>query len=345
MRRALFFIFAAVLASAVVGLAQPKAGVEAAASERRARPYVKATSFDVTVGEIEDAANAQTLFTRLAYRRRANLRKIANDLVDFELLAAQAEKRGFGKHPHVRRATDERAIEALIEREIDARITSDSITEEQIGTYFQSHRAELARPELVRASHLLVETQADAAALRKTLAEASAQQFREAARGKSLDPETNLRGGDLGFFDADGRAPQGVERSVDSALAAAAFALDAVGDLSAPIAVGERWSIVRLTGRQAARDPKLEEVASTIREALWLERRRAAIDELLETLRQRTKPTVNPQGADAIELDSSDALPGLASPRASDKGSSAGLEIEESVEPSAAAEPAKGAAE
>lgn len=297
------------------GESDPAAATEA----RRARVYARVGDATVTVGDIEDAINKQSPFLRARYRDRAKLRELADSLVRFELMAAAAEREGYGDHPAVVRAVQQDIVQELIRVEIDARITRESISDEDVRAYYESHREEFSRPEMVRASHILLDSREAAEALLPQAREADARTFRQLVRQHSIDTETKLRGGDLRYFDREGRAAGAREDDppVDPALVEAAFALTEVGAVSPePVQVGEHWSIVKLTGRRPAEVRTLEQVADGIRLRLWRERRQQAVEELVRRLRQENPPEIHEERARAIRLDPLPAASSLPRPGA-----------------------------
>ncbi|MDH5491103.1 MAG: peptidyl-prolyl cis-trans isomerase, partial [Myxococcales bacterium] len=285
MNRALIVSLVSALLCTAVAFAQPAdptdladpiaapAGVEARSEEdiaRRSKVYATIGEATITVGEIEDAINAQSPFLRVRYREPAKMQELAENLIRFELLAAEAERRGYGEHAAVVRSVGQNAVQQLIRREFDQRITPDSIPEEDVRAYYAAHREEFARPEMVRASHILLGSEEEAQQVLTKVREADARTFRQLAREQSVDTETKLRGGDLRFFTREGRPPGSRDAAVDATIVEAAFAIAEVGQVgAAPVQVGEHWSVIKLTGRRPAEERAFEESARGIRLRLW----------------------------------------------------------------------------
>jgi parvulin-like peptidyl-prolyl isomerase len=135
--------------------------------------------------------------------------------------------------------------------------TKDAVvTDEQIAAYYDEHAADFASPEMVRASHILVETEADAqAALDRIKAGAD---FGEVAAAMSMDPVTARNGGDLGFF----AAGEMVKEFED-----AAFALT-VDEVSGIVKTDYGYHIVQVTDRVEPRQASREEVGGMIERLL-----------------------------------------------------------------------------
>lgn len=276
--------------------------------ERRSHVLARVGNVSITVGEVEDQIARQSPFMRARYRDQAQLRDLVQNMLRFELLSREAERQGFGTDPEVRQATSQSAVQLLVRERFDEQITPESVPAEDVRAYYEAHPEEFSRPEMRRASHLLVESRERAVELREQVREADARTFRQLAQQHSLDAETRARGGDLRYFDDTGHSPTPADPVVDAAIVRAAFALGEVGDVSEPIEVSGQWTLVKLTGRRPAEHRSLEDAGPSIRLRLWRERRQAAIDEFVEGLRQRAAVEVHYDRMRPIQIDPPDRV-------------------------------------
>ncbi|MCB9597170.1 MAG: peptidyl-prolyl cis-trans isomerase [Sandaracinaceae bacterium] len=254
---------------------------------RRARVIARVGEARVTVGQVEDAINEQSPFVRVRYRDPAELRAFAESMVRFELLARAAERAHFGDDPEVRRASQQNAVQQLIRRDFDELLTVESVPQADVQAYYDAHPDEFSTPEMRRAAHIRVGSREEAERLLPEARAADTRAFRQLARDHSTDPETRLRGGDLRYFDEEGRARNERDPAIDPGLARAAFALGASGETAGePVQVGEEWSIVRLTGRRPAEHRTIEQAAPTIRLRLWRQNRQGTIEDFVARLRR-----------------------------------------------------------
>jgi hypothetical protein len=98
---------------------------------------------------------------------------------------------------------------------------------------------------------------------------------------------------------------------VDPAIVTAAFAVPEVGGVvPAPVAFGNRFSVVKVTGRRPAETTPIEQARDGIRRRIWRERRQAAIDAFVAELRTRAHVTSNGDRVRAIRLDEAPATLG-----------------------------------
>ena len=301
--------------------AQPKAAAPSASAldagpsaeelAHRAEVVAQFADTKITVGEIEAAILEQNPYMQKRYLAPEAIRAMLDRSLRFELLAAEARRRGYDKQPAVELAVKQNAVQAFIKQEFDDKFTEDSIPADEVKKYYDAHLDEFVRPESRRASLLIVGSEPEAKALLVKAKSSDMRSFRELARTQSVDPTNKQRGGDLGYFDATGKLVDaaGPVDSVDAGLAKAIFALKTVGDTSGVIQVGERFAIVRLAGLRPAQSDTAAAANERIRVRLWREQRQAAIDAKLAALRADLKPEVHPELVDAVKLELAPVLP------------------------------------
>jgi peptidyl-prolyl cis-trans isomerase C len=285
----------------------PAAPLTEADKQRRAQAIVTYAGGEVTIGELEDAIASQSPFMRERYRETENLKELLEKTMRFELLAKEAERTGIDKNDAVRQAVKQNAVQSLMKAEFDDKMSAAAIPQEDIAKYYQDHIDEYVQPAMQRASHVMVATEPEAKALLQQAKTMDLRAFRQLARDKSMDEASKLRGGDLRYFDQQGKARGETEPSVPPQIVKAAFALKTVGDTSPhAVKIENGYSIVKLTGQRPAISRKLPEVEETIRVRLWRERRQQAIEAFVGTLRTQHKPETHPELTEAIKLEEAD---------------------------------------
>jgi len=127
-----------------------------------------------------------------------------------------------------------------------------TVSEDALMAFFEEHKSDYDQPEMVKAGHILVETEEKAKEIQKKLAEGA--DFAELARSESTDPMSAAEGGDVGFF-ARGRMVPEFEK--------AAFAMSP-GQTSAPVKSEYGYHIIRVTDRKDAHEATFDEVKEDI---------------------------------------------------------------------------------
>lgn len=264
-------------------------------SQQAAKVLAKVGNSPITLGEFADRLSDQSPYLRARYNSPERRREFLENLIRFELLAAEASRRGFDRLPEVDRTRKQVMIQRLMKREFEDRVKLSDITDADMRRYYEQHRAEYHKPEQVRAAHILFD---DRAAGERVLAEitkspADLKLFRSRTISETRDAETRDRGGDLRFFSRPGeRQPD--EPEIPSEVAEAAFGLSKIGEVAPRLVKSPRgWHIVKLTGKRAKLDRSFEEVRRQIQNRLWRERRQQSIDDFIARLRREANVQVD----------------------------------------------------
>lgn len=302
MRRILLLSLALTGAFAVQALAEDAANGPNEA--RRAKVFAKVGPRTITVGELEDLVNSKPPYTVNRFSDPELLREFAYEQVQNELFYQGAEKLGYANDPGVESFLTQTLVQLFVRKDFEEAVTPDDVPAEDVVKYYAENSEEFRRPEMRRARHILLGSKKEAEQVRVRVQTDGTTTFRALAKRRSLDTETNIRGGDLLYFDANGLlVGTKEEERIDPSLAKAAFSLEKAGDLSEPIDLGDgKWSVLELTGIRPVRVQTLEQAEGLIRRKLWRVEREAALDSLMTQLREELKPEVYPERMDAIVL-------------------------------------------
>jgi peptidyl-prolyl cis-trans isomerase C len=217
-------------------------------------------------------------------------KELVEDIAAEHFLLKEARRQGLDKDPDVQRtvaaAEKKILIARLIEKEVDEKMSVDP---QDVAKYYELNRPEFMTPELLRASHILVESEEEAKAIRSALD--GGADFEETARQRSKDA-TAIRGGDLGFFQKGQFVPE-FEQAV--------FALSK-GQVSAPVRTQFGWHIIRLNDRMEPRLRELKAVKGLVEERLVQEKRVKAFRGLIAALQGNTKIEIDQAALSAVEF-------------------------------------------
>jgi foldase protein PrsA len=158
--------------------------------------------------------------------------------------------------------------------EVDARIT---VTQEEIKAYYEANRGSFTAADELRASHILVKSELDAAEVKKRVEQG--EDFAALARKVSLDVSTKLKGGDLGIIKKGQTVPE-----FEKALLTLK-----VGETSGPVPTQFGYHIIKLTDRTPGLPLLLEDAKDQAREQVLVEKKRKRFDELVAMLRSKAK--------------------------------------------------------
>ena len=188
---------------------------------------------------------------------------LLEQLVQQQVLASVAEGE-LGRTEQLGLENERRAF--LAATYVD-RIGSAPVSDEELQAEFDAQFASAGPVKEYNASHILVETQADADAVIAALAEGA--DFAQVAQERSIGP-SGPNGGDLGWFTAGMMVPSFEE---------AVFALD-VGEVSSPVETQFGWHVIVLNDAREQVPPTLDDVRAELEEGL----RRARVEAMLQDL-------------------------------------------------------------
>jgi len=287
--------------------------------ELSAQVLAKVGDRTITLGEYAETLERMDPFERLRYQSPDRRKQLLNEIIQVELLAEEAKRRGLDKLPETQERVRQMLRDELL-RDLRQNMPGPAdIPEAEVRAYFDAHHEEFKEPERRRVAHLLLATEAQAkAALQKALG-ASAADWGKLVSQVSLDkpppssgPAPTELAGDLGIVGPPNH-PRGANPRVPEALRAAVFEIDKLGGvLDRVVTESGHFHIVRMTGRTEARDRSYQDSERTIRVALVQQRIHAREAELEQELKQRFPVSVDDEALNQVkvpEADGSHAAP------------------------------------
>ena len=194
--------------------------------------------------------------------------QLVADIIDSQLAAAAARNDGFDQKPEIADAMKMAAKRVLAESWLAEKVRAN-VTETAIQNAYDKFVADTASREQVTASHILLETEADAKAVIAALQDGG--DFAALAKEKSTGP-SGPNGGALGTFGRGQMVP---------AFETAAFDL-AVGSYSdTPVQTQFGWHVIKVDGKDIAPAQDLESMRAQLANNLSTQ----ALGRLLEELR------------------------------------------------------------
>lgn len=181
----------------------------------------------------------------------AEFNDILDDLIQFKLLAQEAEARGLDQDPQARHrlATGREVALGDILRDT---ITAEGVDEAAIKKMYESQVAIWQLEEEVHVRHIQAPTKD---AIDKIAAELkSGVDFAVLASRKSTDTATKMEGGDLGYMKADEATPEFAKVIRETP----------TGGVSKPFETEAGWHIAKIDERRKEQPPSLEELREPI---------------------------------------------------------------------------------
>jgi peptidyl-prolyl cis-trans isomerase C len=227
----------------------------------------------ITAADIEEIISHIPPQYRSRYSSQQGRREIVDGLVQIKMLAYEAKNRGLDKKESVRMKiaylTDQTLAKEL---EADMR-KSYKVSDSDIDKYYKDHQEKYVSPERIKASHILVDDQAQANTILQQIRKGG--NFEALAKQYSKDSSA-AKGGDLGWF-AKGR--------MDPAFEKAAFALKK-GEVSGVVKTPFGYHIIKVEDRREASTRPMDQLKKPIERAIQRERMEKEINALKEDIKK-----------------------------------------------------------
>lgn len=222
----------------------------------------------ITEAELSFAAEdmAQDLAQMPAEERRAFLVRV---MIDMKVMSRAAREAGMDKSDvfaQRQKYLEDRALRRAYFNEV----IIGGVTEEAARAEYDAYVAQYQPQDEVRASHILVESEDEAKAIKARID--AGEDFAALARENSIDPGA-ANGGDLGFFGRGMMVPPFEQ---------AAFALANAGDVSEPVQSQFGWHIIKLAEKRKSSPPTFEQLAGQIQNQLMMESFTTNVDALMD---------------------------------------------------------------
>ncbi len=256
------------------------------------RSLAKVGDTDITLGEYASVLDRMNRFERMRFQSVDRRKALLDELIDLELLAAEAHRRGLDQRPEVEERVSQVLRDALLEQVRRELPSPDDLPPADVRAYYDEHAEEFTDPERRRVAHIVV---ADRALAAKVLAEAKAADAKgwgdlvvrysvDRQRSRGLPQELM---GDLGFVSPPGQS-RGTNPLVAPTVREAVFAIAEQGKVYDQVVEADgQFHIVRLLARSEARKRDFAEAERAVRVALVRQHALEAEEKLEAELRER----------------------------------------------------------
>ncbi len=225
----------------------------------------------ITLGEYVATLERMDPFERLRYQSPERRKLLLDEMIEVELLAQEARRRGLDKTPETRLRIMQAMRDEVLEDLKRSLPDASEIPEGEVKAYYQAHRDEFREPERRRVLHIELASRELAEKVAKEAQGASGAAWGELARKHSLDRRGTDKdaapelAGDLGLVSAPGEK-RGANDRVPEELRKAVFELAELGDVTPkPVESGGHFHVVRVGAISKARDRTFQDAERTVR--------------------------------------------------------------------------------
>ena len=247
---------------------------------------------NITDSEVQEVLmqGTQGRFNQLPPEKQTELsQRVIDGLISQELVFADAKKMGV-----LDSAEYKSELEIVLER-IKVQLASKvwekrqfekvKVAEKDVKAYYKAHPEEFSEKPKVRASHILLKTEAEAKSVTKELSGlkdgALNAKFAELAKAKSTGP-SGPKGGDLGFFGEGQMVP---------AFNDAAFAMKKGEVTKTPVKSQFGYHVILVVDKQEGKDLPYKEVQGFIDQKLKVEAFKEQMQSKMDELKKKATIT------------------------------------------------------
>lgn len=253
------------------------------------------------IGAVALDAQVQAMSARGRPVERA---RALDNLIDLELLSAEAERRGLPEQPEIAAEIRRQRSALLAQRLVRAELSDLELSEDDLRQAYQE-RVQAMEGREYRASHILLDERAQAQSIIEQLREGG--DFKALAREHSTGPTAD-NGGDLGWFQAD---------QMVAPFAEAVRALEPGAYTAEPVQTRFGWHVVLLQDVREVQKPAFEDIEGDLRNQLVSEH----VQSYIQSLREEASIEITDEELRPSATDAAASTPAAAEQAAGDGGS------------------------
>jgi hypothetical protein len=274
--------------------ASGSAAPRALAPELAGKVLAKVGDRTITLGEYAETLERMDPFERMRYQSADRRKRLLEEIIEVELLAQEARRRGLDKTPETQERLRQILRDQLLEDIRKGGPTPDAVPEAELRAYYDQHKDEFAEPERRRVAAIVLSSAAEARTVLPKATKATGaewgklvEQHGAPKRAPGGPPPPAELAGDLGIVGPPGH-PRGNNPRVPEPVREAVFKVAAPGTTYSEIVEADgKFYVVRLTSKTDARERKYEDSSRAIRTAVVQARIRERETALEKELRGR----------------------------------------------------------
>ena len=207
-------------------------------------------------------------------------KELLDTMIIREIIMQQAKKDGLDKSKEVTDKLEELKKRVIVEAFLKKKVeTQTAITDADLQKFYDQNKDKLKTGEQVRASHILVKSEAEAQDILGQVKKGG--NFEQLASKYSIDA-AKAKGGDLGWFGKGSMIPE---------FEKVAFGMKE-GEISGIVKTQFGYHIIKLTGKRPAGIPPFAEVKEQLKAKLLPEKQQEVFQKLKDELKKSAKYSI-----------------------------------------------------
>jgi peptidyl-prolyl cis-trans isomerase C len=284
-------------------------------SEQATKVVARVGEQNITVGDVTEQINRLSPYIKRRWATPEKRKEFLQKLIQIELLSQEAIREGLDKSPEVQRAVKQVMVRLMVKNDLENELFPTSVDEDRLKAEYDKEWQKYHSPAQHRMVQIVVETAEEADRLLEELKASPSprERFRELARTVSIDEESRVRAGDIGYISnpEDIAASQKGDKAhwfsqtpgISEAVARASWTLKKANDLyPQPVRTDRGYHLLMLSTVKPALNRSFNSVKRLIENQVLREMRRVKMDEFVATLRAKADVKIYPENFDKVKL-------------------------------------------
>lgn len=226
-------------------------------------------------------------------------KELLDTMVVREIVMQEAKKAGIDKSKEVTDKLEELRKRIIVEAFLKKKIEEEAkVTDADLQKFYDQNKDKFKTGEQIKASHILVKTEADAQDILAQLKKGAS--FEDLAKKRSVDGSAT-KGGDLGWFGKGNMVPE---------FEKAAFGLKE-GAMSGVVKTKFGFHIIKVAGKRPAGLRPFPEVKEQIKGAILSSKQGEIFQKLKEDMKKGAKVQVKEEALKGLEIKPADGAAAL----------------------------------
>ena len=281
-----------------------------------AKTLAKVGDRTITLGEYAATLERMDSFERMRYQSPDRRKRLLDEMVEVELLAQEARRRGLDKSEETQERVRQILRDQLLEDMRKSAPAANDVPDADLHAYYDAHKDEFAEPERRRVAAIVVDTPAQAKTVLAKAVKANptewgalVDQFSTQRGARSVPGQPAELAGDLGIVGPPGN-PRGANPRVPDPVREAAFKVANVGETyPSVVEADKKYYVLKVTSKTDARARSFEEAQRAIRTAVVQSRVDEKEKALEKDLRARFPVKVDEAALEKMPMPAPSAAP------------------------------------
>jgi len=233
----------------------------------------KVGSLEITDKDVDQRLAQIPAQYKASYNSEEGRKMLLGQIVQEKLIYIQAAKEKYDSNAAVVEQLEKIRQRIMVGQYINDEFKKIQVSEDELKAYYDKNKSGFVQKEQVWAKHILLKTEAEAAAAKERVLKG--ESFEDVAKAVSTGP-SGPKGGDLGWFEKDRMVPE---------FGKSAFNLDK-DEISDPVKTQFGYHIIKVYGKKQAGPKSFEDARPDMEKTLIGDKQKARVSDIIEQVKK-----------------------------------------------------------